>query len=222
MQSVIYVDGDFDLFTAGHISFLRTVTASHRQLGGLEAFLVVGLYDDAVVSGCKGSGFPVMNMVERALSVLQCRVSVHKTLLFLCSLLIDSKYVDAVVLSVPLNPTAAFLDILHPPGISALYHGPVTFTHSSGDTDRYASLKDTGLLVEVANHPYKDVTTEAIRQRVLDKREAFESRQRAKAAKKHTNNPSAAERLGSIEAHEAEQCPCWYQGMMVATPVDRK
>lgn len=45
------------------------------QHSGLEPFLIVGIYDDMTVSKCKGMKLPVMNMVERALLLLQSRVS---------------------------------------------------------------------------------------------------------------------------------------------------
>ena len=74
-QRVIYVDGAFDMFTAGHVSFLDAVWSMEksRHLGS-GPFLIVGVYDDMTVSGRKGNGWPVMNMVERALLLLQSRV----------------------------------------------------------------------------------------------------------------------------------------------------
>ena len=43
-QRVVYVDGAFDLFTAGHIAFLEVVMSVERtQHAGLEPYLIVGI-----------------------------------------------------------------------------------------------------------------------------------------------------------------------------------
>lgn len=65
---VVYVDGTFDLFHTGHIEFLKRA----KQLGD---YLLVGIHDDQTVNAIKGSNYPVMNLHERVLSVLSCRVS---------------------------------------------------------------------------------------------------------------------------------------------------
>lgn len=75
-QRIVYVDGSFDLFTAGHVAFLKAVISiEKKQHTGLEPYLIVDIYDDTTVSKCKGTRFPVMNMTERALLLLQSRVS---------------------------------------------------------------------------------------------------------------------------------------------------
>ena len=183
-QRLVYVDGAFDFFTAGHIAFLEAVTSIERtQHEGLEPYLIVGIYDDTTVSTCKGITFPVMNMVERALLLLQSRVSwIHP---FICDpvltfFLTSLQYVSAVVLSAPFRPTWKFFSLLHPSGISSMYFGAVTFGGSPHKDERYAELKEMGLLSEVKNHSYQDITTEVIRERLLENREAFQLRQRAK------------------------------------------
>lgn len=78
-KRVIYVDGAFDLFTAGHASFLEAVLSIEKvEYLSLEPFLIVGIYDDTTVSKYKGIMWPVMNMVERALLLLQSRVSIEE------------------------------------------------------------------------------------------------------------------------------------------------
>lgn len=95
-QRIIYVDGGFDLFSSGHIEFLRQVVAVEenegRLLGWFEeaatkerilesgddygpAFIVAGVHDDEVINHWKGLNYPIMNIFERGLCVLQCRVS---------------------------------------------------------------------------------------------------------------------------------------------------
>ena len=95
-QSVIYVDGGFDLFTPGHMEFLRSVVEAEsvkaKSDGWYDAaqaqqrvtshgsdyspvYLVAGVRDDAVVNRWKGFNYPIMNIFERGLCVLQCKVS---------------------------------------------------------------------------------------------------------------------------------------------------
>ena len=78
-----YVDGAFDLFTAGHIAILEAVISIERTyLAGLELYPIAGIYDGTTVSKCKGISFPVMNMVERALMLFQSRLSLKHP--FIC------------------------------------------------------------------------------------------------------------------------------------------
>ena len=60
------------------------------------------------------------------------------------------------------------------------YFGAVTFGESSYEDDRYAELKEMGLLLEVKDHPNQDITTELVKERLLERREAFQLRQQAK------------------------------------------
>ena len=91
-QRIILVDGGFDLFSSGHIEFLRQVAVAEeaigRQNGWFEnsnkdygpAYIVVGVHDDEVINHWKGVNYPIMNVFERGLCVLQCRVSIVQTL----------------------------------------------------------------------------------------------------------------------------------------------
>ena len=93
-QRVVYVDGGFDLFSPGHIEFLRRVIAAEEQQGKAQgwyskeavqertgkgqdygpAFVVAGVHDDEVINRWKGVNYPIMNIFERGLCVLQCKV----------------------------------------------------------------------------------------------------------------------------------------------------
>lgn len=96
-QRVVYVDGGFDLFSSGHIEFLRQVVKAEEEDGKqrgwydetaknlrLEkygedyppAYVVAGVHDDEVINRWKGVNYPIMNIFERGLCVLQCRVRV--------------------------------------------------------------------------------------------------------------------------------------------------
>ena len=86
-QRIVYVDGGFDLFSSGHVEFLRQVAireaAICRDAASTEyspavpptAYVVAGVHDDAVINRSKGVNYPIMNIFERGLCVLQCRVS---------------------------------------------------------------------------------------------------------------------------------------------------
>lgn len=101
-QRVVYVDGGFDLFSSGHIAFLQRVLEAEetraRADGWYEpeavaerkgkaagdyppVFVVAGVHDDEVINEWKGVNYPIMNIYERGLCVLQCRVSTRPFLL---------------------------------------------------------------------------------------------------------------------------------------------
>lgn len=63
----VYVAGAFDLFHVGHLDFLEKAS----QMGD---YLIVGLHTDPIVNRYKGSNYPIMNLHERVLSVLACKV----------------------------------------------------------------------------------------------------------------------------------------------------
>jgi len=94
-QRIIYVDGGFDLFSSGHIEFLRSVigleerkarengwftaesTASRKETHGEDygpAYVIAGIHDDVVINQWKGLNYPIMNIFERGLCLLQCKV----------------------------------------------------------------------------------------------------------------------------------------------------
>lgn len=67
-DKIVYVLGAFDLFHIGHVDFLEKVKA-------LGDYLIVGLHSDQVVNQYRGHNYPIMNLQERVLSVLACKVS---------------------------------------------------------------------------------------------------------------------------------------------------
>jgi ethanolamine-phosphate cytidylyltransferase len=94
-QVVAYVDGGWDLFSSGHIEFLRLVVQTEENAAKSRGwyteeakkeriektgedyspiFLVAGIHDDEVINHWKGINFPIMNIFERGLCVLQCKV----------------------------------------------------------------------------------------------------------------------------------------------------
>ncbi|OJJ41269.1 hypothetical protein ASPWEDRAFT_47882 [Aspergillus wentii DTO 134E9] len=183
-QRVVYVDGGFDLFSSGHIEFLRQVLALEEleghQRGWYEptqraarihdygedyapAYIVAGIHDDDVINHWKGLNYPIMNVFERGLCVLQCR------------------YIHAVVFSAPFSPTQSYLEAL-PSGVpKAVYHGPTTFIPLTYDP--YTGPKKMGIFKEISNHAFQHVNAGEIVDRILKSREAYEERQRAKLQK---------------------------------------
>ena len=92
-QRIIYLDGGFDLFSSGHIEFLRQVIKTEEKVGEEKgwynaeaiqergkgddygpAFVVAGIHNDEVINDWKGVNYPIMNIYERGLCVLQCKV----------------------------------------------------------------------------------------------------------------------------------------------------
>lgn len=183
-QRVVYVDGGFDLFSSGHIEFLRLVRAAEHALaqeGGWftpeavqqriaatgsdysPAFVVAGMHDDEVINHWKGINYPIMNIYERGLCVLQCR------------------YVDAVVFGAPFTPTKAYLTSLPWGTPDAVYHGPTAFMPLTYDP--YTAAKTMGIMREVGEHAFSEVNAGTIVQRIMKSRDMYEERQRKKGVK---------------------------------------
>ena len=64
-KSYIHLDCCSD---TGHVSFLA-------QAAKEGDFLIVGLHTDQVVNQYKGRNYPIMNLQERVLCILSCKVS---------------------------------------------------------------------------------------------------------------------------------------------------
>lgn len=114
-QRIVYVDGGFDLFSSGHIEFLRQVVKAEEALGRQNgwydtssvetrcatgestdygpAYIVAGVHDDETINHWKGVNYPIMNTFERGLCVLQCRVCVF-------SITVSSLFLQTAAISV--------------------------------------------------------------------------------------------------------------------------
>ncbi|KAH6627080.1 hypothetical protein B0J18DRAFT_159247 [Chaetomium sp. MPI-SDFR-AT-0129] len=182
-QRVVYVDGGFDLFSSGHIEFLKLVTEAEEELARKDGwyseqavnerkgkgadygpvFVVAGVHDDEVINQWKGVNYPIMNIYERGLCVLQCR------------------YVNAVVFGAPFTPTKSYLTTLPWGTPDAVYHGPTSFMPSTEDV--YADPKALGIYREIGHHEFEDVNAGTIVQRIMQSRDLYEARQKAKGMK---------------------------------------
>lgn len=148
---VVYCDGTFDMFHAGHIETLRAA----RKHGD---FLLVGIHDDATVNAHKGSNFPIMNLHERTLSVLSCR------------------YVDEVIIGAPWCVTE---DMITTMNIAVVVHGTHHDSHlASLAEDPYAIPKRMNIYKEVESISELSVTT--ILNRIVQNRKAFLARNEKK------------------------------------------
>ncbi|KAF2759709.1 phosphoethanolamine [Pseudovirgaria hyperparasitica] len=183
-QRVVYVDGGFDLFSTGHTEFLALVirteseealaqgwTADEQrdkrvQESGCDyapVYLIAGIHDDEVINYWKGVNFPIMNMFERGLCVLQC------------------KHVDAVVFGAPFTPSKAFLRSL-PYGVpDTVAHGPTSFMPLTFDP--YKTSKELGIFKEIGSHEFQNVNAGQIVERIMKGRALYEERQRKKGEK---------------------------------------
>ncbi|KAL8874175.1 MAG: hypothetical protein Q9174_000441 [Haloplaca sp. 1 TL-2023] len=184
-QRVVYVDGGFDLFCSGHIEFLRQVAKAEEALGRKNgwyddssiqsrrsagdgsdygpAYIIAGVHDDHVINHWKGVNYPIMNIFERGLCVLQCR------------------YINSVIFSAPFSPSKPYLDNL-PFGIpNAVYHGPTAFMPLTYDP--YVAAKEIGIYQEVGDHDFQHVNAGEIVQRILRSRQMYEARQKKKGEK---------------------------------------
>ncbi|XP_012079740.1 ethanolamine-phosphate cytidylyltransferase isoform X2 [Jatropha curcas] len=142
---VVYIDGAFDLFHAGHVEILRCA----RQLGD---FLLVGIHTDQIVSEHRGKNYPIMHLHERSLSVLACR------------------YVDEVIIGAPWEVSK---DMITTFNISLVVHGTIAECNSllAGIPDPYAVPKSMGIF-QILESP-KNITTTSVAQRIVANHEAY-------------------------------------------------
>eukprot|EP00250_Pteridium_aquilinum_P033383 c5534_g1_i1 orf=242-1549(+) len=145
---IVYMDGAFDLFHAGHVEILHRA----RDLGD---FLLVGIHTDQTVSANRGPHHPIMNLHERSLSVLACR------------------YVDEVIIGAPWTITK---DMITTFNISLVVHGTVAENVEllNEEDDPYRAAKELGIF-KVIESPMNTTTTTIIK-RIVANHEAYKKR----------------------------------------------
>lgn len=178
-QKVVYVDGTFDLFTPGHIELLRLIFTSSES-----PYVVVGIHDDYTINKIKGYNYPIMNILERSLVVLQC------------------KYVSTLVISAPYTPSKSFLTknlgILSP---EEVWHGPTKVIEADGEGNPYADAKEMGILRTIDAHRWDNISARKIVDRILDRRLEFEERQRKKGVKSDLEREMKVTLNGNFEVN---------------------
>jgi len=188
---IVYIDGAFDVFHPGHVKTLAAAKARGD-------FLLVGVHTDEDVQERRGPHLPIMNLHERALSVLAC------------------KYVDEVIIGSPMVITE---DLVKTFNISAVVRGSVSETSShhhlaqaggsggstgnhsrhgsqgnlagvsangptgTSEAERYSVPKAMGIFVQLPSPT--EHTARNIIHRIVAKRQEFEARN-AKKVKSET------------------------------------
>jgi len=151
---IVYIDGSFDMFHAGHIQTLKAA----KPLGD---FLLVGICDDATVNKKRGGNWPIMNLHERTLCVLSCR------------------YVDEVIIGAPWQITK---DLITTMNISLVLHGTTNESAPYDDgMDPYEVAKELGLYKQIQSP--SNLTAYQIVDRILAQRKEFKRRFETKAKK---------------------------------------
>ncbi|KAK2655488.1 hypothetical protein Ddye_008540 [Dipteronia dyeriana] len=150
---IVYIDGAFDLFHAGHVEILRIAR-------GLGEFLLVGIHNDQTVSDKRGAHRPIMNLHERSLSVLACR------------------YVDEVIIGAPWEVSK---DMVTTFNISLVVHGTVAENNDfQKEQDNPYAVPISLDIFKVLDSPL-DITTTTIIKRILSNHEAYQKRNERKA-----------------------------------------
>ncbi|PSS17705.1 Ethanolamine-phosphate cytidylyltransferase [Actinidia chinensis var. chinensis] len=150
---IVYIDGAFDLFHAGHVEILRLAR-------GLGDFLLVGIHTDQTVSANRGAHRPIMNLHERSLSVLACR------------------YVDEVIIGAPWEVSK---DMITTFNISLVVHGTVAEDNDfqKEKCNPYAVPISMDIFKLLASP--LDITTSTIIRRIVSNHEAYQKRNERKA-----------------------------------------
>ncbi|XWS35456.1 hypothetical protein CRYUN_Cryun21dG0127900 [Craigia yunnanensis] len=151
---IVYIDGAFDLFHAGHVEILRVA----RELGD---FLLVGIHNDQTVSAKRGVHRPIMNLHERSLSVLACR------------------YVDEVIIGAPWEVSK---DMITTFNISVVVQGTVAESNDfQKEKDNPYAVPISMGIFKALESPL-DITTTTIIRRIVANHEAYQKRNEKKAA----------------------------------------
>ncbi|PKA51167.1 ethanolamine-phosphate cytidylyltransferase [Apostasia shenzhenica] len=148
---IIYIDGAFDLFHAGHVEILRLAKA-------LGDFLLVGIHTDQTVRSVRsirGAHRPIMNLHERSLSVLACR------------------YVDEVIIGAPWEVSK---DMITTFNISLVVHGTIAenMDYLKEKSNPYAIPIMMKMFREIGSP--LDITTSTIIKRIVANHEAYQKR----------------------------------------------
>ncbi|GAA0180502.1 nucleotidyltransferase [Lithospermum erythrorhizon] len=149
---IVYIDGAFDLFHAGHVEILRLAR-------GLGDFLLVGIHPDHTVSAHRGAHRPIMNLHERSLSVLACR------------------YVDEVIIGAPWEVSK---DTITTFNISLVVCGTVAEynDYQKDKNNPYAVPMSMGIF-QTLESPL-EITTSTIIKRIVSNHEAYQKRNEKK------------------------------------------
>ncbi|EEC68755.1 hypothetical protein OsI_37278 [Oryza sativa Indica Group] len=201
---IVYIDGAFDLFHAGHVEILRLA----RELGD---FLLVGIHTDQTISSTRGPHRPIMNLHERSLSVLACRYVDEVIIGAPWDVSKDMELLDATASNSSLNmaqlcmhsskiehdiyatPAKALLtaiidfryrltDMITTFNISLVVHGTIAenMDFMKDDLNPYAVPRAMGIYRRLESP--LDITTSTIIRRIVANHEAYQKRNEKKEA----------------------------------------
>ena len=153
---IVYVDGAWDMFHAGHIDLLRQA----RDFGD---YLLVGILGDEHINRHRGANFPILNLNERVLSVMGC------------------KYVDDVLIDCPWEIDEDMIKSLN---ISVIVRGTVQDAADARDQNpkEYTVPKRLGIYREVKSSS-PSLTVSEIVSRISLSRDQYLSKFSSKQAK---------------------------------------
>ena len=162
-DTVVYIDGAFDLFHVGHIETLKKAKSQG-------SFLYVGLHDDNTINAHRGKNYPIMNLHERCMNVLSC------------------KYVDEVVIGAPWKCTR---DLINTLGVHVVvsgsnskydpYRGKEAAAVGEEREDCYAEVKAMGIYREIDTSYLLE--TEDVVERIVENRLKYEKRNAKRSVK---------------------------------------
>eukprot|EP00546_Thalassionema_frauenfeldii_P003886 CAMPEP_0178920810 /NCGR_PEP_ID=MMETSP0786-20121207/15206_1 /TAXON_ID=186022 /ORGANISM="Thalassionema frauenfeldii, Strain CCMP 1798" /LENGTH=379 /DNA_ID=CAMNT_0020594907 /DNA_START=317 /DNA_END=1456 /DNA_ORIENTATION=+ len=146
-MKVVYLDGAFDMFHCGHVSLLEEA----RKYGD---YLIVGVHSDAAVNREQGQNLPLMNLHERVLSVMGCRL------------------VDDVLIDAPYEITPDMVNRLK---ISIVVEfSDATNPSMPAKKDRFQFPRKAGIL-KIVNNPSNFKFTNII-QRISENQSTFQAK----------------------------------------------
>lgn len=145
-DKVVYVDGAFDMFHAGHVEFLQLAKAQGT-------YLIVGIHNDAIVNKHRGLNYPIMNLHERVLSVLGC------------------KYVDDVLIDAPWEITTDMIASLN---VAVVVRGTHKDKDHAPSEDPYDAARQAGKFKLIQSPSKLDVND--IVARINENRERLEKK----------------------------------------------
>eukprot|EP00762_Andalucia_godoyi_P001504 ANDGO_00155.mRNA.1 Ethanolamine-phosphate cytidylyltransferase len=152
-DTVVYVEGSWDLFHAGHVKFLEAVRQTSQC-----TFLLVGVHSDDDENRC------YLNAHERTLAVAGCR------------------YVDNVVMGAPVYPTPRFLERFHVSAVYHGSIRNTQRVHPRYHRLGAADSTLPSIMVHELTSPLT-LTASEIAQRVRGQKEQYEARNKSKLAR---------------------------------------
>lgn len=153
-KKIFYIDGSFDLFNYQHIEILKKIKSDAERE---DALFFVGVHNDIEVNNSTGMDFPIMNLLERSLCILQC------------------KYIDDIVINLPFYPDFKFLSQF--PGTLERYY---CLDSEPQEINRLKRIKDHVKLIEIKTDNSSGFNYQFIIDRILNNIDLYKQRQKKK------------------------------------------